>query len=66
MDNFSDFKVWGFISVMAVLFGSLLVGNMLKKGIKPIQQSLIPTSVLGGGVLLQDRELLNRYAKKNK
>ncbi len=52
MDNFSDFNVWGFISVLAVLFGSLLVGNMLKKGIKPLQKSLIPTSVLGGGVLL--------------
>ena len=52
MDNFSDFKVWGFISILAVLFGSLLVGNMLKKGIKPLQKSLIPTSVLGGAVLL--------------
>ena len=52
MDNFWDFKVWGWVLLMAVLLGSLLVGNILKKTIRPLQQSLIPTSVLGGAILL--------------
>ena len=52
MDNFWDYKVWGWMLLMAVLLGSLLVGNILKKTIRPLQQSLIPTSVLGGAILL--------------
>lgn len=52
MENFWDFNVWGFFNVIAVLFSSLLVANILKKGIKFLKASLIPTSVLGGGVLI--------------
>ena len=52
MENFWDFNVWGFFNVIAVLLSSLLVANILKKGIKFLKASLIPTSVLGGGVLI--------------
>lgn len=52
MENFWDFKVWGFFSVVAVLLASLLVANVLRKSIKPLRESLIPTSVLGGGILV--------------
>ncbi len=52
MENFWDFKVWGTINLIAVLLLSLLVANMLKKSIKFLQVSLIPTSVLGGGILI--------------
>ena len=52
MENFWDFKVWGWMLLMAVLLGSLLVGNILKKTIPLLQQSLIPTAVLGGAILL--------------
>ena len=52
MSNFWDFEVWGWMILMAVLLGSLLVGNIIKKGIPFLQQSLIPTSVLGGAILL--------------
>lgn len=38
--------------LFAVLLGSLLVGNVIKKSIPYLQESLIPTSVLGGVVLL--------------
>ena len=38
--------------LLAVLLGSLLVGNIFKKVIPYLQQSLIPTSVLGGAILL--------------
>ena len=52
MSNFWDFNVWGWILLFGVLLGSLLAGNMLKKTIPWLQQSLIPTSVLGGALLL--------------
>ncbi len=52
MENFWDFNVWGFFNIIAVLLASLLIANILKKGIKFLKASLIPTSVLGGGVLI--------------
>ena len=52
MDNFWDFSSWGFFNLIAVLLASLLVANMLKRSIPFLQASLIPTSVLGGGILL--------------
>ncbi len=52
MENFWDFKVWGFFCVIAVLLMSLLVANVLKKSIKLLRVSLIPTSVLGGAILI--------------
>ncbi len=50
--NFWDFSAWGFFNLMAVLLASLLVAQMLKRSIPALEASLIPTSVLGGGVLL--------------
>lgn len=50
--NFWDYEAWGLLSVLAVLFIGLLFANVLKKTIKPIQNSLIPTSVLGGILIL--------------
>jgi len=47
MENFWDYSVWGFINLLAVL-----LANILKRHIKWLQASLIPTSVLGGGILL--------------
>ena len=38
--------------LFAVLLGSLLVGNILKKSIPFLRNSLVPTSVLGGVLLL--------------
>lgn len=52
MENFWAYDVWGWIILFGVLLGSLLVGNVLKKSIPHLQDSLIPTSVLGGAVLL--------------
>lgn len=50
--NFWDFSSWGFFNLLAVLLGSLLIAQMLKRSIPLLEASLIPTSVLGGGVLL--------------
>ena len=52
MGNFWDFEAWGFFSVLAVLLASLLFANVLRKTIKPLRDSLVPTSVLGGGILV--------------
>ena len=57
MENFWDFSVWGGFNLMAVLLVSLLLANVLKKTIRPLQASLIPTSVLGGLLLLGIAEL---------
>ena len=52
MINFWDSEVWSWILLFAVLTGSLLIGNTLRRKILFLRNSLIPTSVLGGGVLL--------------
>ncbi len=52
MSNFWDYSVWGFIMIMAVILGSLLIANLIKKIVPFLHKSLIPTSVLGGLVLL--------------
>ncbi len=54
MENFSfwDLEVWGTVNLLAVLLGSLLLANSLKKAIPILKKSLIPSSVLGGLLLL--------------
>lgn len=52
MSNFWDFSVWGSFNLIAALLLSLLAANILKQTIKFLRVSLIPTSVLGGGILL--------------
>lgn len=52
MQNFWDFSVWGWIFLFGALLGSLLAGNVLKKSIPFLRDSLIPTSVLGGLIIL--------------
>ena len=52
MGNFWDYSVWSTILLVSMLLGSLLVGNILKKAIPFLKSSLIPTSVLGGTVLI--------------
>ena len=52
MSNFWEYSVWGNINLIAVLLISLLVANLLKKKIPFLAKSLIPTSVLGGLLLL--------------
>jgi len=52
MENFWDPNVWGVFRLIAVLLISLLFANALKRKIKLLRLSLIPTSVLGGCILL--------------
>jgi len=47
-----DFDYWKFIVVIAAIFLSLLVANLLIEVIKPLKKALIPSPVLGGFILL--------------
>ena len=52
MENFWDYSVWGFVNITAAMLMSLLAANLLKKSFRWLRVSLIPTSVLGGLLLL--------------
>ena len=52
MENFWEYNVWGFFNLLAVLLASLLAGNMIRRRVPGMKESLIPTSVLGGGILI--------------
>lgn len=52
MENIWDFSAWGTVNLVAVLLLSLLLANLLKRKIKWLTKTLIPTSVLGGLLLL--------------
>ena len=63
MSNFWDSNVWGSLNMIAILLISLLLANILKRTIKPLRHSLIPTSVLGGGVLLIIAGIFNIFSE---
>lgn len=50
--NFWDVEVWGGVNVFAMLLLGLLIASLLKKSFKVLRESLMPTAVLGGFVLL--------------
>ena len=52
MINFWDFNAWGGFNVISVLLCSLLAASLLKRAFPILKASLIPTSVLGGGLLI--------------
>ena len=52
MVSFWESSVWGFILLFSVLMVSLLVANIIKRKVPFLKNSLIPTSVLAGGILL--------------
>jgi len=52
MNNFWDYSVWGWILLVSALLGSLLLGNIIKRKTPFLKNSLIPTSVIGGLILL--------------
>ena len=52
MINFWDFSAWGGFNVISVLLVSLLAASLLKRAFPVLKASLIPTSVLGGGILI--------------
>lgn len=63
MNNFWDSNVWGTFNLVAMLLISLLIANILKRRIKFLRHSLIPTSVLGGIILLIVAEIVGAFTK---
>jgi len=59
--QFWDFEVWSFIVEFAVLLAGMMVANMLRRMIKPLRQSLIPSSVIGGFLVLAVSATLRKF-----
>ena len=52
MENFWDFSVWGDLHLIALLLISLLFATILRRSVPWLRKTLIPTSVLGGILLV--------------
>ena len=52
MANFWEFNVWGCVVLAGALLGSMLLGHAIKRMTPGLRESLIPTSVIGGLILL--------------
>ena len=50
--NLWDYPVWSFVVALTILLAAMLVANALIRLIKPLRKLLIPSSVLGGFLLL--------------
>ena len=50
--NFWDGEIWSFIVTMALLFGAMLLANLLRRQFRFLRRSLIPSAVLGGFLIL--------------
>jgi len=50
--NFWDVSVWSFVVTLAILLGGMLLANALRRKVPFIRRSLIPSSVLGGFIVL--------------
>lgn len=59
--NFWDSQVWSFIISIGVVFAVLLFSNFLRRCIPFLRKSLIPSSVIGGFLLLLVNTLWKRF-----
>lgn len=50
--NFWDVGVWSLVITFAILFGGMLIANLLRRVIPALRKSLIPGAVLGGFLIL--------------
>lgn len=50
--NLWDLSVWNFIIVLTVLLIGMMAANVLRRLIPPLRRSMIPSSVLGGFLVL--------------
>ena len=52
MTDFWDFNAWGAFLVISIVLVTLLVANIIKKALPFMKNTLLPTSVLAGAMLL--------------
>ncbi len=50
--NFWDANVWSFVITLTILLAAMMVANSLRNLIKPLRRLMIPSSVLGGFLIL--------------
>lgn len=50
--NFWDTQVWSFVITITILLMGMMLANTLRQVIKPLRQLMIPSSVLGGFLIL--------------
>ena len=50
--SFWDVSVWALVITFAILFGGMLLANLLRRVIPALRKSLIPSAVLGGFLIL--------------
>lgn len=59
--NLWDGQVWNFVVTLALLFGVMLIANALRRLCGFLRRMMIPSSVLGGFLLLGINALLKQY-----
>ena len=59
--HFWDGEIWSFIVTVALLFGAMLLANLLRRQIRFLRRSLIPSAVLGGFIILLLNSLYKRF-----
>ena len=50
--NFWDDEIWSIIVTLSLLFGGMLLANLLRRKIRFLRRSLLPSAVLGGFLVL--------------
>lgn len=50
--NFWDVSVWSLVITFSILFGGMLLANLLRRVIPALRRTLIPSAVLGGFLVL--------------
>lgn len=50
--NFWDAQVWSFVVSVSLLLGAMLLANLLRRKVKWLRRSLVPSAVLGGFIAL--------------
>ena len=50
--NFWDANIWSFLITLTILFVGMMLANVLRNTIRPLRLLMIPSSVLGGFIVL--------------
>ena len=49
--NFWDYNIWSTLVQLLVVLLSILLGNVIRRKVKFIKNSLLPASVIGGTII---------------
>ncbi|MFA6843722.1 MAG: hypothetical protein WCR33_04935, partial [Bacilli bacterium] len=63
--TFWDYNVWACLLVLGVLLLAMAIANVLRRTIKPLRKTLLPTSVLAGIIILLFTTIYKIVTKDN-